>query len=112
MTWLNQAIPNIITEEVVEESHEHMFFFSWTNNVFSDPTGNGNIDNRNDDINYEDADYNGLPLRLETSWTTGAAAAAGAFRVLLKHQPDIKNATSSSTTGETDLDITFTINVE
>jgi hypothetical protein len=37
-----------ITEEVEEESHEHMFFFSWTNNVFSDPAGDGNIDNRND----------------------------------------------------------------
>ena len=100
-----------ITEEVEEESHEHMFFFSWTNNVFSDPTGDGNIDNRNDDINYEDEDHNGQPLGLETSWTT-ATATLGEFRVLLKHQPDLKNASSTSTTGETDLDLTFTINVE
>src|SRR5687768_17185938 len=34
-----------VTEEVEEEGDEHMFFFSWTNNVFNDPTGNGNIDN-------------------------------------------------------------------
>lgn len=100
-----------ITAEVEAESHEHQFFFSWTNNVFSDPMGDGNIDNRNDDVNYEDLDHNGLPLGLATSWTT-ATAASGVFRVLLKHQPDLKNASSTSTTGETDLDIEFTINLQ
>lgn len=100
-----------ITEEVDEESDEHMFFFSWTNNVFNDPTGNGNVDNRDDDINYEDEDGDGLPLGLETFWTT-AAASSGTFRVLLKHQPELKNASSTSSTGETDLDIEFTINIQ
>jgi hypothetical protein len=100
-----------ITEEVEEEGDEHMFFFSWTNNVFGDPTGNGNIDNRSDNVNYEDEDSGGLPLGLETSWTT-AAASSGKFRVLLKHQPDLKTATSGSADGETDLDIEFDINVQ
>jgi hypothetical protein len=100
-----------ITEEVEEEGDEHMFFFSWTNNVFSDPAGNGNIENRADDVNYNDADDNGQPIGLETSWTT-AAASSGKFQVVLKHQPELKTATSGSDTGETDIDIEFDINVE
>lgn len=100
-----------ITEEVKEESDEHMFFFSWTNNVFSDPAGNGNIDNRADDVNYNDTDDTGLPLGLDTSWTTVAASASGTFRVVLKHQPDLKSASSTATTGESDIDLTFDINV-
>jgi hypothetical protein len=100
-----------ITEEVEEEGDEHMFFFSWTNNVFSDPAGNGNIDNRADDVNYNDEDDNGQPIGLETSWTT-AAASSGKFQVVLKHQPELKTATSGSDTGETDIDIEFDINVE
>jgi hypothetical protein len=100
-----------ITDEVEEEGDEHMFFYSWTNNVFSDPTGNGNVDNRADDVNYNDEDENGLPLGLNTSWTTVDAAASGSFRIILKHQPDLKSATSSATDGETDLDLSFTISV-
>ncbi len=56
-----------ITEEVQEEGDEHMFFFAWTNNVFSDPAGNGNVDNRADDVNYNDEDDNGQPIGLSTS---------------------------------------------
>ena len=100
-----------VTEEVEEESHEHIFFFSWTNDVFSDPLGNGNIDSRSDPINYEDKDINGLPLGLQTLWTTGVAT-SGDFRIVLKHQPDLKSETSESSIGETDLDITFPIVVE
>jgi hypothetical protein len=100
-----------ITGEVEEEGDEHIFFFSWTNNVFTDPAGNGNVDSRSDDVNYEDEDANGLPLGLETSWTTSAAA-SGKFRVVLKHQPNLKSATSGYSDGETDLDIEFDINVQ
>jgi hypothetical protein len=101
-----------ITEEVSEEGDEHMFFFSWTGNVFSNPAGNGNIDNRNDVVNYDDEDANGLPLGLETSWMSTDVAASGTFRIILKHQPDLKTSTSDSSVGETDLDIPFDISVE
>jgi hypothetical protein len=100
-----------ITAEVEEEGDEHMFFFSWTNNVFADPEGNGNIDNRSDIINYNDQDANGLPLGLSTSWITSGSA-SGTFRVVLKHQPDLKTDLSGGNDGETDLDVTFTVNVE
>lgn len=105
-----------ITEEVEEEGDEHQFFFSWTNNVFSDPAGNGNIDNGTDAVNYTGApnstDENDRPLGLTTTWTSSVDPSAGSFRVLLKHQPDLKSDTSDSNTGDTDVDLTFTINVE
>lgn len=100
-----------ITAEVEEESDEHMFFFGWTNNVFSNPAGNGNIDARADAVNYNDADGKGLPLGLSTSWTTAAATASGAFQVMLKHQPELKSASSTSSAGETDIDLSFVINI-
>jgi len=62
-----------ITEEVEEEGDEHMFFYSCTNDLFSDPAGNGNIDDRADAMNYTDEDENGLPIGLHTTWTTGSA---------------------------------------
>jgi hypothetical protein len=101
-----------VTAEVSEESDEHMFFFAWTNNLFSNPAGNGNVDTRSDAVNYDDEDSNGLPLGLTTTWTSTDATASGTFNIMLKHQPDLKSATSDSNTGETDLDITFTINVQ
>ncbi|MCR9249468.1 MAG: hypothetical protein NXI20_03560 [bacterium] len=101
-----------ITEEIEEEDAEHMFFFSFTADAFSDPAGNGNIDSRGDDVNYNDLDGGGLPVGLSTTWTTGDATSGGTFRVVLKHQPDIKTATSTATDGESDIDLTFTLNIQ
>jgi hypothetical protein len=101
-----------ITAEVSQESAEHMLFFGWTGNAFSDPAGNGNIDNRSDKVNYEDADLNGLPLGLETLWTTADTPSSGTFRVLLKHQPALKSVTSTSSDGESDLDVQFEIEIQ
>ena len=101
-----------ITTEIEAEDEEHMFFFAFTNNIFSNPTGNGNVDNRADDMNYNDRDADGNPVGLSTSWTTADVASSnGDFQVVLKHQPGIKSATSSSSDGETDIDITWTINI-
>jgi hypothetical protein len=104
-----------ISDEIAEEADEHQFFFEWTDGVFSNPTGNGNIDNKSDPVNYGSSiDSKGLPLGLTTSWTTSATATTGAksFRILLKHQPEIKSTTSTSADGESDLDISFTIAVQ
>lgn len=106
-----------ITAEVEEEGNEHQFFFRWSEGVFSSPSGTGNI---KDDasttvgsVNYTDEDSNGRGIGLATAWTTAANSSFGkSFRVVLKHQPDIKSSTSTSLDGETDLDINFTINVE
>ena len=102
-----------VTEEIQEEDDEHMFFFAFTSDIFSNPAGDGNIDSRPDPLVYSDEDENGLPVGLITAWTTGGASSAGSFNVLLKHQPDgQKSATSDSTVGGTDVDITFSINIQ
>ncbi len=101
-----------IGNEIAKEGHEHQFFFAWTNNVFSNPTGNGNIDNRSDPVNYIDKDVNELPLGLSSSWMTTDVASSGTFTLLLKHQPDVKSATSTSSDGETDIDLRFDITVK
>lgn len=108
---LDLSDPEDITEEVEEEAEEHMFFFGWTDGLFADPTGDGNIDARSDAVNYEDPlDDDGNPVGLETEWVTGEAG-TGEFRVVLKHQPDIKSATSTATDGESDVDITWNITI-
>ena len=102
-----------ITAEILEEAAEHMFFFEFTTDIFSDPAGDGNVDNRGDALNYSDMDANGLPVGISTNWTTGGAtASAGNFRVVLKHQPDLKTATSDATVGGTDVDISFSLNIQ
>ena len=101
-----------IDSEIEKEGDEHQFFFAWTNNVFSNPTGNGNIDNRSDLVNYNDEDVNGLPIGLSTVWTATEVTSTGKFSLLLKHQPDLKSSTSTSSDGETDITLTFDITVE
>ncbi len=101
-----------ITVEIMEEDDEHMFFFSFTDGIFSDPSGDGNVDNRMDPLNYNDQDDNGLPVGLSTTWTAGNAETVGEFNVVLKHQPDQKTATSDVAVGGTDVDISFPINIQ
>ncbi|MEM6361922.1 MAG: hypothetical protein AAF149_15915 [Bacteroidota bacterium] len=110
---LNNTVANEnVTLEIADEDDEHQFFFSFTENIFSDPTGAGNIDN-DGMINYNDEDDNGLPVGLSTTWTAGGHTdATGLFTVLLKHQPGLKDATSDWSTGGTDIDITFPIDIE
>ena len=108
-----------ISKEVEEEGDEHQFYFAWTNNVFISPQGNGNIDLPNDPMNYtggsNSIDKNNRPLGLTTTWTAAnppGGTLAGTFRIMLKHQPGLKSASSDSNTGETDLDLSFDIIVQ
>ena len=100
----------LMNEEIEEEDDEHQFFFAFTNDAFTSPAGNGNIDSASDPINYNDSDSNGNYLGLNTSWTTGSAS-TGTFTVQLQHQPDVKTATSGSTDGDTDFALTFNLNI-
>ncbi|UII22511.1 hypothetical protein [Fulvivirga ligni] len=102
-----------ITEEVEEESDAHMFFFGWDLGLFGNPQGDGNIGagQRNDPMNYEDEDNNGLPIGLTTKWTTSDAV-SGTFRTVLKHQPGLKSSTTTTADGDTDVDLTWDITIE
>lgn len=100
-----------ITEEVEEEGDEHMFFYGWTNGLFQAPSGDGNIDNSSDPVAYGDFDVNTLPIGLETAWKTGGPA-SGTFRMILKHQPDIKSEISTSGDGESDIDLEWDIEIQ
>ncbi len=113
ITLANSIENEDITEEIMEEDDEHMFFFAFTDEVFTSPAGDGNVDNRPDPVNYNDMDENGLPVGLSTSWETecGEESATGSIRVVLKHQPGVKSATSTVDDGSTDVDLTFTVNV-
>tara|TARA_B100000780_G_C21098491_1_gene443183 strand:- start:341 stop:964 length:624 start_codon:yes stop_codon:yes gene_type:complete len=102
-----------ITEEIVEEGHEHQFFFSFTEGAFSNPSGDGNIDNAGDPLVYNDYDVNGNPIGLSTTWTTASTELlGGTFEVRLQHQPDIKSGSSSAQDGDSDIQLYFVLNVQ
>ncbi|MGV3540772.1 MAG: hypothetical protein ACO1OQ_13240 [Rufibacter sp.] len=88
-----------ITEEVEEEGDEHQFFYVTTGVNLA--------------ITATDKDSNNLPIGITTRMVTGAASAtAGTLRVVLKHQPDLKSATSTIGTGETDVEVTFPVTIQ
>ena len=102
-----------IGEEIKEEDDEHQIFFSFSKDAFSNPLGNGNIDQASDKINYNDFDANNNPLGLSTGWTTSSSAlTGGTFTVQLQHQPDVKTSTSTSATGDTDFELEFVLNID
>ncbi len=101
-----------IGDEIAEEDDEHQFFFAWTEGAFSNPSGNGNIDNASDPVNYNDSDGNGNPFGLNTSWTAGNPTTAASFTVRLQHQPDVKTATSGANDGDTDFELQFRLTIE
>lgn len=84
-----------ISNEVYDERNDHMFFF------------HGHDVNLV--VNYRDVDDNNIPVGLLTRWITGAAS-SGEAHVTLKHQPGVKNGTS--TPGETDIEVEFPIRIQ
>jgi len=101
-----------IAEEIEEEDDEHQIFFEFTDDAFTSPTGDGNIDTASDPINYEDKDDDDNPVGLETTWTAGSARSEGKFRVKLQHQPDIKTADTGADDGDTDFNLLFKLNIK
>lgn len=100
-----------IGAEIAEEDDEHQIFFGFTDGAFTDPTGDGNIDNSAHVINYNDSDDNGFDVGLNTTWTAGAALTGGEFRVVLMHQPGIKTSSTSANDGDPDFDLVFDLNI-
>ena len=92
-----------ITEEVMEEAEEHQFFYVQDSEAFT--------------IAYTDSDANNNPIGITTQMVTADEPTDGSLLVILKHEPD-KNAAGVSggdpanAGGETDIEVTFTINVQ
>ena len=91
------ADPDIdITEEVDEESKDHLFCFTVTGVAIT--------------IGYDDEDRNGLPVGLSSTWTT-TTASTGTVNITLRHQPGVKTGDCPGA-GDTDASITFTVEVQ
>ncbi len=87
-----------VTEEIEEEDDEHQVFFVVNPAALMT-------------ITYADSDDDNNPVGLINTALTGAAG-TGTLRVVLKHQPDIKSATTTINDGETDIDVTFNLRVQ
>lgn len=91
-----------ITEEILEEDEEHQFFYD------SDIAGLT--------VNYEDQDENGNPVGLMTTITT-TTAGSGNLTIILRHEPakdaaGVDEGNIQNAGGETDIEITFPLNVQ
>ncbi len=91
-----------ISEEVSEEAEEHQFFFSATG---ADLT-----------VSYADQDADGNPIGLVSEVVTGTAG-SGSLTITLRHQPDknadgVSNGLIANAGGETDIEVTFSIEIE
>lgn len=93
---------NDVTHEILEESVDHQFFFKNTLNGL--------------DISYSDIDVNKNPIGLATILKTKDAG-KGKLTITLRHKPNkegdnVNNGDITNAGGETDIEVTFDINVE
>jgi len=106
ITLLNEAETPIedITAEVEEEDEDHQLFFTFSNQSFS-----GGFD-------YSDADGNGNPIGLLTTFATGTPLTSD-LTITLRHEPN-KGATGvaagdiTNAGGETDIEVTFEVTIQ
>lgn len=99
--WINGPVEDI-TIEVEEESTDHQFFFAPSSAIT---------------ITYNDVDANGNPLGIKTTPKTGPAASNQSIKVTLRHEPNksasgVKEGNIANAGGETDIEITYTLNVQ
>lgn len=91
-----------ITEEISEEDLDHQLFYE---SSLSNVT-----------ISYTDEDSEGNPLGLSTNLSTSDAG-SGTLKITLKHEPEkseegVSNGDITNAGGETDIEVSFDINVE
>ncbi len=91
-----------ITDEINDEKEEHQFFFQ---------SNSSNLT-----VEYNDLDANGLPVGLSSTLTTGAVG-AGTITITLRHEPNktasgVSDGNIANAGGETDIEVTFPIDVQ
>ena len=102
---LNEQInpPEDITVEIEDEAEDHQFFFQSTIN-------------QNLNIAYNDADLNGNPIGISTLLQTKNPS-SGKLTITLRHMPDkfangVKQGNIANAGGETDIEITFDVEIQ
>ncbi|WP_299706728.1 hypothetical protein [uncultured Pontibacter sp.] len=89
-----------LTAEIRAEGAEHELFF--------EPSPAGLVT-----VTKTDRDSNNRPIGLESTIETSQTAQAGTLHVVLKHQPGgLKTDNSTVNTGETDVDVTYSITLQ
>lgn len=91
-----------ISEEVEEEAEEHQFFFQSTVDGLS--------------IDYADQDADGNPIGLASTLTT-TNAGTGTITIILRHEPNktgdnVADGDITNAGGETDIEVTFDVDVQ
>lgn len=96
---LNESVMPVdnITLEIEAEADDHQFYF--TSSVAGLTVTDLNKDTK------------GLPLGVESIWTTGNAA-TGFVNISLKHKPGTKAANDPITKGDTDISLDFKVKVQ
>lgn len=101
---LNNSVspPIDLTEEINSEALDHQFFFISTKGDLV--------------VNYSDEDSEGNPLGLKTILSSGNPG-NGTLTIILRHEPDkfaqdVKNGSIINAGGETDIEVTFNVQVE
>ena len=90
--------PENITEEVEEEDDEHQFFYAASSDL-------------DVEVEYGNFDGNGNPLGTMFMLTTGTAS-SGALTFTLIHEPTKPNTGLEDAGGETDIEVTFEVEVQ
>lgn len=107
ITLINEvANPDVdISAEVKAEGTDHQFFFAVTESLNDAFT-----------LAYTDADASGNPVGLETEFNT-VKTATGSLRITLRHKPNkaatgVKNGDITNAGGETDAEVTFSLEIK
>lgn len=100
----SETPPKSISEEVAAEAEAHQFFYMFSNQSIS-----GGFD-------YADADLNGNPVGLQTTFATGTPQTS-TLTITLRHLLDkmatgVSDGDITNAGGETDIEVTFEVTVQ
>ncbi len=105
LTFSNETVSpaDDITTEILAEALDHQVFFNNASNIVS--------------FTYNDQDTDGNPLGLNTSFTTTTAVGTGNLVITLRHTPNktgfgVSGGDITNAGGETDIEVTFPIEVQ
>lgn len=94
-----------ISNQVITEAEDHQFFYAWTQAL-----------SKSIFLSYTDVDKNNNPLGIKTKLETKDAG-NGQIKITLRHLPnktgqDVKNGIITNAGGETDIEVTFNLEVK